>query len=495
MIEDYNFYYPKMQKYLNAQNLSYSVYILYLYSGIIWADEYMLGALGRMCDVKISVVSPAYDDVWNIFHESGLPHVVIVANKGDFSKKHGVIHFSATKGSETTWKCVCADINVGELGMWRGYDNGLRHRADKFIEKEKMILLSDTRKVSADVQGLCHDLNQLYIRHDRIYSEMDSMGIKVDAFKRFDTFIFKKADSKEETENVHKKSSGKHKKSKELKSEKRSSRACGKFPKVVRERVLGDVVAELNKQKEGTEVPEQSAIDEVLRSHPGGCWIKNARKPFFPSLPAEAASAEKDDETSEILMTEKSMKQWPVSSEIQKPYNFDILQIHRTEEPGVVQEWAMSPEAKVVITEQPKKVKDDNFVGKRQRESGLENESKKQQIDKDEDIVMYGMIPMTRQVADILEKQKQQKMLAKVHTTCKISDTLPLPTEHDYIQTAVKPTEVIEGGVDVQELDSENISIQQKGRFDDTVWEDGVFDEDNNIVGFKNQPNLKVFIS
>ena len=101
---------------------------------------------------------------------------------------------------------------------------------------------------------------------------------------------------------------------------------------------------------------------------------------------------------------------------------------------------------------------------------------------------------MTRQVADILEKQKQEEMLAKVHASSKISDTLALPAEHDYIQTAVNPTEVIEGGADVPELNSENISIQRKGRFDDTVWEDGVFDEDNNIVGFKNQPNLKVFI-
>ena len=432
--------------------------------------------------------------MWNIFHESGLPHVVIVANGGNFSKKHGVTHFSATKESETTWKCVCADINVGELGMWRGYDNGLRHTAVKFIEKEKIILLSDTHKVSADVQGLCHNLNQLCIRHDRIYSKMESIGIKVDAFKRFNTFIFKKADSKEETENVHKKSSGKHKKSKESKSEKRSSRACGKFAKEVRERVLGDAVAELDKQKEGSEVPEQSAIDEVLRSRPGGCRIKNARKPFFPSLPAETVSADKDDETSQILMTERNMKQWQVSSEIQKPYNFDIPQIQRTEEPGIVQEWAMSPEAEVVITEQPKKVKDDNFEGKRRRESGLENERKKQRIDEDEDIVIYGMIPITRQVADILENQKQHEMLAKVHTTCKISETVPLPTEHDYIQTVVNPTEVIEGGVDVQELDSENISLQQKGRFDDTVWKDAVLDEDDNIVGFKNQPNLNVFI-
>ena len=46
----------------------------------------MLGALGRMFDVKISIVSPAYNDVWNIFHESRLPHVVIVANGGDFGR-------------------------------------------------------------------------------------------------------------------------------------------------------------------------------------------------------------------------------------------------------------------------------------------------------------------------------------------------------------------------------------------------------------------------
>ena len=155
------------------------------------------------------------------------------------------------------------------------------------------------------------------------------------------------------------------------------------------------------------------------------------------------------------------MKQWPVS-EIQKPYNFDIPQIHRTEEPGVVQEWAMSPEAEVVITEQPQKVEDDNFVGKRQRESGLESDSKKQWIDEEGDIVIYGTIPMMRQVADILEKQKQEEMLAKVHASSKISDTLALPAEHDYIQTAVNPTEVIGGGADVPELDSENISIQNK---------------------------------
>ena len=76
---------------------------------------------------------------------------------------------------------------------------------------------------------------------------------------------------------------------------------------------------------------------------------------------------------------------------------------------------------------------------------------------------------MTRQVADILEKQKEQEMLAKVHVSSKISETLALPAVHDYIQTAMNPTEVIEGGADVPEIDSENISIQQKRIFDNTV--------------------------
>ena len=210
MIEDYIFYYPKMQRYLKQHNQSNSAYIMYLYSGNIWADKYMLGALGRMFGLKISVISPMYDVIWNIFHNSGLPHVVIVTNGGDFGKKYDVTHFFATKGHEVSWKCVCADMNVGELGMWKGYEAGLQCTMSKFQEKEKVMLLNDTHKVAANVQDLCHALNQLCIRHDRIYSKLQNMGIKVDTFKRFDTFYYK---ARDKTEPVHKKSS-KHKQSK-----------------------------------------------------------------------------------------------------------------------------------------------------------------------------------------------------------------------------------------------------------------------------------------
>ena len=60
MVEDYIYYYPMMRQYLDKNKLSYSSYIMNLYSGHIWADEFMLGALGRMLNLKITVLSPAY---------------------------------------------------------------------------------------------------------------------------------------------------------------------------------------------------------------------------------------------------------------------------------------------------------------------------------------------------------------------------------------------------------------------------------------------------
>ena len=124
------------------------------------------------------------------------------------------------------------------------------------------------------------------------------MGIKVDAFKRFDTFYYKAGEG---TKPVHKKSS-KHKQSKTSKPDKK-----GKFPKDIREKILADAVAEIDKEKEGSGLPKVSATDEIQRSRPGGCHIKNARQPLFPSLPEGAIHNQED--TLEIATREQTMKQ------------------------------------------------------------------------------------------------------------------------------------------------------------------------------------------
>ena len=163
MIKEYQFYFPKMEHYLKHLDMLFSSYIVNVYNGNIWVDEFMLGAIARMFDIKITVISPAYDDVWNVFHQSGLPHVVIVSNGGDFGEKRGITHFSATKGLECNWKCVGADLNVGEMGKMSGFKKGREYMVDKLYKKEKEKLLDSTKKMAMNIQELCRDLNALCV--------------------------------------------------------------------------------------------------------------------------------------------------------------------------------------------------------------------------------------------------------------------------------------------------------------------------------------------
>ena len=55
----------------------------------------MLGAITRMLNVTISIVTPASGLVWNVYHDIATPDIVLIANGVDFEK--GITHISATK--------------------------------------------------------------------------------------------------------------------------------------------------------------------------------------------------------------------------------------------------------------------------------------------------------------------------------------------------------------------------------------------------------------
>ena len=90
MASEVVFFFPIMEEYLKKICISYNVYVKGIYHGTIWADTYMIGALSRMFSIKITVISPYYADVWNVFHRSAIPDVVIVSNGGDFRAKSAV---------------------------------------------------------------------------------------------------------------------------------------------------------------------------------------------------------------------------------------------------------------------------------------------------------------------------------------------------------------------------------------------------------------------
>ena len=69
MVEFGYFFFPQMEEYLKRKKISYCKYLEKVFNGDIWADEYMLGAVAKMWNIRINVVSPSYKDVWEVFHD------------------------------------------------------------------------------------------------------------------------------------------------------------------------------------------------------------------------------------------------------------------------------------------------------------------------------------------------------------------------------------------------------------------------------------------
>ena len=366
MIQEVSFFHPRMKEYLANLKMSYNAYVMHLYRGQIWADEYMLGALGKMFNIKITIVSPAFDNIWNIFHDSALPDIVLITNGGEFGTKHGVSHFSATKGFEKDWKCVGHHLNVGEVGSRKGFEDGTNYAVDKFNISEKYQILQKAELMATKIDAMCKDLHDLSIKRDQIYKEMQGMKINVEEFKRFERYYVQPVDDK-------------------------------------------------SKQKKTT---KKSTSSNVTKSR-GGSSVKTVSPPRLPSLDQykeKIKSAEDDDE--EISMTFTELKQWGVSKDPQTPYDFgqeeDIPSVfqpdeskRQTKEPGVVN-------ISDIIKDQPRGL-EDIFTKKRPAPEKVESLSKKPNFDINEQPFTHcSGIPVLKNVASFLEQGR-----AQVHETYK----------------------------------------------------------------------------
>ena len=69
MVEIVDFLFPIMKDYLERMKILFNTYVMGVYNGRIWGDEYVLATIGKMFNIRISVVSPFYTDIWNVFHD------------------------------------------------------------------------------------------------------------------------------------------------------------------------------------------------------------------------------------------------------------------------------------------------------------------------------------------------------------------------------------------------------------------------------------------
>ena len=184
-IESVDFLFPKMKSYLRSKKLTYSSYVMGVCNGLIWGDEFMIAAIGKMYNVRITVVSPYFSDVWNVFHDGGAkPDIVLVCNGLGFgNERDNITHFIATKGKEQTWKCVGADQPLSEIGLYSGYTEGCKSAIDLFTITKNRDILFNTTSMLHDMNQLCHDVKAICVHCDKLIDDMKRLNIKLGNFQ------------------------------------------------------------------------------------------------------------------------------------------------------------------------------------------------------------------------------------------------------------------------------------------------------------------------
>ena len=120
MAEFVHVFFPLMKNYLEEWKIGFTTYLEKMFTGEIWCDEFVLAAIGKMWQIRITIVSPFYAPPWDIFHNGLTLHVVLIANGADFGKQLGVSHFSSAKGKGKTWRCVQPLQRMGEVAKYYG---------------------------------------------------------------------------------------------------------------------------------------------------------------------------------------------------------------------------------------------------------------------------------------------------------------------------------------------------------------------------------------
>ena len=190
MVEIVDFLFPVMKDYLEWNKMSFNTYVMGVYNRIIWADEYVLATIGKMFNIQISVVSPFYTDIWNVFHDgTRKANVVLIANGMDFaSGKYQISHFSTTKGTGPDWKCVGADIKLKEIGLYVEETDGQCTAVDLFNINENNFLLQGTKKAVHAINDLCRDIENICIDRDKVLDELKTLKVKINSFKCFTSY-------------------------------------------------------------------------------------------------------------------------------------------------------------------------------------------------------------------------------------------------------------------------------------------------------------------
>ena len=186
MVQEVLFFEPKMRVYLQWKKMSFNAYIIGVYNGNIWIDEFMLGAVGWMFNICVSIISPHFTDFWSIFHDGhDQPDIILIANGSDFGTEHDAItHFSATRGDEELWKCIGTDQGEKELEHYKKFVEGKKIGLDMKSINLTSRIIRQSQEMLHRINQVCFDLHNICLECDKVLNDLKDIDICDRDFKR-----------------------------------------------------------------------------------------------------------------------------------------------------------------------------------------------------------------------------------------------------------------------------------------------------------------------
>ena len=116
-----------------------------------------------MFNIRISVISPFFNDIWNLFHNGQKsPDVILICNGVSFG--HGlnhITHISSTRGNGESWKCIGVDTGDKKLEYFSGYSEGKMAILDYKNITYTATILSKLQQMLKDINQLCYDIKNM----------------------------------------------------------------------------------------------------------------------------------------------------------------------------------------------------------------------------------------------------------------------------------------------------------------------------------------------
>ena len=165
-----------------------------MFTGEIWCDQFVLAAIGKMWQIRITIVGPFYAPPWDIFHNGSTLHVVLISNGADFGKQRGVSHFSSSKGKGKTWQCVQPLQHIGEVAKYYGQNTGSLTAATLYQKVAKRVSITKATRVMDALDDICEAVQSLMDKKEKLVQTMHELNFEVDVVKNRQKFVVVSSD-------------------------------------------------------------------------------------------------------------------------------------------------------------------------------------------------------------------------------------------------------------------------------------------------------------